>query len=157
MKTINVSPVDVPYRLVNFGIDTLVLNVRYPNPEQLPREVLLPEPLITCLDAWQAAAKEQEAPVATSCRFQNAPLMMYQHGAGKGQWRWLLDCPAFKLYIGRGRLNSIVAQVRFPALALWSCEDPLTHEQDIWPWSSNWGVSIRPVHWWRGMDDAASL
>ena len=56
---------------------------------------------------------------------------MYPHGAGKGQWRWLLTCPSFNLTVSRGRLNGVIAQVRFAAPYLWSHEWP-DHTQDIW-------------------------
>lgn len=132
MKHITESPTDWPYRLVNFGVDTLVLNVRYADESGKPADEVLPEHVIACLNAWQVLAKEQEEPIVTPLVFDGASLQMYPHGAGKGQWRWLLTCPAFNLLVSRGRLNGVIAQVRFSAPFLWSHEWPETHEQDIW-------------------------
>lgn len=129
-------PAESPFQLVNYGVDTLVLNVRYA--DEMGRrcqgeDALLPEPLMACLNAWQAVAREHEHPVATPVVFQGAHMQMYPHGAGKGQWRWLLTCPSLTLMVSRGRLNGVVAQVRFSSSYLWSSEDATTHAQDIWP------------------------
>jgi hypothetical protein len=36
MKQMPFSPADLPYKLVNFGVDTLVLNIRYASPSGQP-------------------------------------------------------------------------------------------------------------------------
>lgn len=132
MKHITQLPDELPYRLVNFGVDTLVLNVRYAdNTGQPAPGVVLPDALIEKLNTWQAMAKEREEPVVTPLVFQDAALQIYPHGAGKGQWRWLLTCPAFNLLVSRGRLNGVIAQVRFSAPFLWSYEQT-NLQQDIW-------------------------
>lgn len=135
MKQITTSPADLPYTLVNYGVDTLVLNVRYADATGKPKkgnDALLPDYLIECLNAWQSLAREREEPVAMSgFTFEGAALLIYPHGAGKGQWRWLITCPSFTLTISRGRLNGVIAQVRFSAPYLWSHEC-LDHRQDIW-------------------------
>lgn len=135
MKYLLSSPADLPYRLVNDGVDTLVLNVRYADPSGVPckgDDALLPDHLIACLTAWQAVAREQDGPVVTPLVFHDAALQIYPHGAGKGQWRWLLTCPSFTLAVSRGRLNGVVAHVRLSSPYLWSSEDTTTHRQDIW-------------------------
>jgi hypothetical protein len=136
MKHITSSPADSPYKLVNYGIDTLVLNVRYADATGKPvkgDDALLPDYLIACLSACQNIAREKDAPVPMSdFSYEHADLMMYPHGAGKGQWRWLIHCPSFALAISRGRLNGVIAQVRFSAQYLWSHEWPENHRQDIW-------------------------
>ncbi len=48
---------------------------------------------------------------------------MHPHGAGKGQWRWLLTSRFLNLSISLGKLNGIVAQVRCSTDFLWECED----------------------------------
>ncbi|HEU5375015.1 MAG TPA: hypothetical protein VFV38_06230 [Ktedonobacteraceae bacterium] len=132
MKQITHTPDELPYHLVNFGVDTLVLNVRYADESGKPADVILPDYLIECLNAWQAIAKEEEEPVSTPLVFAGAAFQMYPHGAGKGMWRWLLTCPSFNLCVGRGKINGVVAQVRFAAPFLWSYELPGQHAQDIW-------------------------
>src|SRR5258707_320927 len=136
MKHITTAPGLSPYKLVNHGIDTLVLNVRYADDTGKPvkgDDALLPDYLIACLSAWQNKAREKDAPIAMSdFTYEHANLMMYPHGAGKGQWRWLIKCPSFALTVSRGRLNGVIAQVRFSAQYLWSHEWPENHTQDIW-------------------------
>lgn len=135
MKLIASAPSDLPYKLVNFGVDTLVVNVRYADPAGKPLKengALLPEHLITILNYWQTKAREEEQPVMLPTVFNDAHLMMYPHGAGKGQWRWLITCPSFTLTISRGKLNGVIAQVRFTSEYLWSHEWADDHTQDIW-------------------------
>ncbi|MGH2507599.1 MAG: hypothetical protein ACRDHZ_09400 [Ktedonobacteraceae bacterium] len=154
MKQITQVPADLPYQLVNFGVDTLVLNVRYADDNMQPVRAELPEHVEERLNAWQTMAKEREEPVAVPLVFHEANLLIYPHGAGKGQWRWLFNCPAFKLYVGRGRLNGVVAQVRLAASYLWSCEDMGTLQQDIWPLivevgdflTTLFGADVRAMH-----------
>ncbi len=105
--------------------------MRYPQPSTFAKDGLLPDPLIACLNAWQAIARE-EKPVVCPLVFEGNHLLIRPHGAGKGQWRWVLNCPSFTLTVSRGRLNGVVAQVRFIAPYLWSSEDE-TYRQDIWP------------------------
>jgi hypothetical protein len=130
MKHITVSPSDSPYKLLNSGVDTLVLNVR---PDKVEGEKYeLPDSLIAQFNEWQALAREEEelVPVPSLC-FNGATLVVYPHGAGRGQWSWIFDCPSFKLYVGRGKLNGVIAQVRFSALYLWSFFDK-NDCQNIW-------------------------
>src|SRR2546421_9069851 len=47
---------------------------------------------------------------------------MYPHGAGRGQWRWLLMSDLINLCVSRGRLNC-VAMVRCSSEYLWSCQN----------------------------------
>jgi hypothetical protein len=55
---------------------------------------------------------------------------MHPHGAGKGQWRWLLTSDLLTVCLSRGRLNGILAQVRLSARLLWSVETA-HHTQDL--------------------------
>jgi hypothetical protein len=110
-------------KLVAFGVDTLVLNVRYADEQFHATNEELPEELAAQLDAWQDSAKREEAPTATSLQYRGVAFVMYPHGAGKGQWRWLLASSLLNLCIGRGRLGGIVAQVRLSSEYLWSCAD----------------------------------
>ncbi len=135
MKHIVSTPSDLPYKLVNYGVDTLVVNVRYADPSGAPLKddgAHLPEHLITVLNYWQEKAREEEKPVLLPISFNDARLQMYPHGAGKGRWRWLLTCPSFTLVISRGKLNGVIAQVRFSSEYLWSHEWADDHTQDIW-------------------------
>ncbi|HEU5376126.1 MAG TPA: hypothetical protein VFV38_11845 [Ktedonobacteraceae bacterium] len=133
MKQITQSLSDLPYRLVNFGIDTLILNVRYADENGAPLHSELVDSQIDQFNEWQARAKEEEQPVPVPLMFNGANLLMHAHGAGKGQWRWLLTNDFLNLCVSRGRLNGIIAQVRLSARLLWSAENAQTHEQDIWP------------------------
>jgi hypothetical protein len=117
------------YRVLLAGVDTLILNVRYADSQgRALKQELVPE-LAEQFDQWQAQAKQEEGLVATPLCFHNETLHIYPHGAGKGQWRWLLTCPAFTLSVGRGRLNGVIAQVRFSSEYLWSSQ--WDDEQDV--------------------------
>jgi len=121
MKQISQSLAELPYTLVNFGVDTLVLNVRYADERGEPVRSELADELIDTLNLWQAQAREQEQPVPVpSLVFRGANLLMHPHGAGKGQWRWLLTSDLLNVCLSRGRLNGILAQVRLSARLLWS-------------------------------------
>ena len=136
MKTLTCNPSDLPYKLVNHGVDTLVVNVRFADGNLQPvLDSKLPDDLIAQFESWKALAQEAEEPVAVPGLkpFRGADLLIYPHGAGKGQWRWLLKCPSVNLCLSRGRFSGLIAQVRFASSYLWSCEDKETHEQDIWP------------------------
>ncbi len=90
-------------QVVLHAVDTLVINVRYADEHGKPTRVLLPVPI-----PWT---------------FQNVSFLIHPHGAGKGQWRWLLTSKLLNLSIGLGKLNGIVAKVRCSSDYLWECED----------------------------------
>lgn len=115
-------------KLVGYGVDTLVLNVRYTDNDGVPVQRELDEGLQVVLDQLQGQARMKEEAVESPWRFLGyAPLFMEPHGGGK-QWRWLLTCPLLKVAVSRGRFNDIIAQVRFASAFLWSqawCGDAL--------------------------------
>jgi hypothetical protein len=111
-------------KLLGCGIDTLVLNVYYNDEHGKPVKKELDEELASQLDEWQARAKEAEEAIASPWSFREARLFIAPHGAGKGQWRWLLTCPLLNVCISRGRLNGIIAQVRLSSEYLWSEDYP---------------------------------
>jgi hypothetical protein len=110
-------------RVVLHGVDTLVINVRYTDEHGKLTRALLDERFIPLLNDWQARAKVEEKPVPIPWVFQNVSFLMHPHGAGKGQWRWLLTSRFLNLALGLGKLNGIIAQVRCSSEYLWSCED----------------------------------
>jgi len=131
-KQTTLSPATLPYLLVNDGIDTLVLNLRYTNNDG-PKKIELPEEIADKLDLWQAQAREEEQPVAIDYIYHGENLFIHPHGAGKGRWRWLLTSSHFNLTVSRGRLDGIVLQVRLSAALLWSTVNQTTHKQNVWP------------------------
>ncbi len=96
------------YQIVNWHIDTLLLNVRGK----------LPDAVAQRLDQLQEAAKEQEQEVATDWQFRGYTLFLRPHG--HRNWRWIVYCGDHYLHIdlGKGRLNGIIAKVRFSSLLL---------------------------------------
>lgn len=54
MKQITQSLADLPYTMVNFGVDTLILNVRYADDQGAPLHSELTEDQIDQLNKWQA-------------------------------------------------------------------------------------------------------
>ena len=106
-------------QLVARGVDTLLLNVYYEDEQCQPVKRDLSPDLVEQLDGWKQGAIEAEEPMIVPWTFEGANLRMYPHGAGRGQWRWLLTCDAINLCISRGRLNC-VAMVRCASEYLWA-------------------------------------
>src|SRR5215472_9674945 len=113
---------EIPAHIVGYGVDTLLLNVRYADMNGKPVKQELDERYVTVLNEWQEKAKVAEESVPIPLAFRGVSFQMHPHGAGKGQWRWLLTSSLLTLTISRGRLNGIVAQVRCSSEYLWSCE-----------------------------------
>ncbi len=109
-------------KLVGRGVDTLLLNVYYLDEQEKPVKHDLSNALVDRLDAWKQAAIEAEGSIVVPWVFEGANLQMYPHGAGRGQWRWLLTSDLINLCISRGRLNC-VAMVRCSSEYLWSCQN----------------------------------
>src|SRR5256714_9937459 len=109
-------------KLVTRGVDTLLLNVYYTDEQGNSLKRDLSSWLVERLDAWKQAAIEVEGPIVVPWVFEGANLSMYPHGAGRGQWRWLLTSDLINLCMSRGRLNC-VAMVRCSSEYLWSCQN----------------------------------
>lgn len=116
--------------VVSAGVDTITINVRYADVAHIPRKTPLDEDVAMQLDLWQEKAQEAEEPIASPWTFEQARLFIAPHGAGKGQWRWLLTSEQMTLCLSRGRFNGIIAQVRLSSDYLWShptLQDALAH------------------------------
>ena len=87
--------------LVGYGVDTLILNVRYCDSKGQPLKQELDEKLAQELDYLQGEARRVETAVATDWVFQNVLLFVEPHGAGK-QWRWLLTSRLLTIAVSRG-------------------------------------------------------
>jgi hypothetical protein len=106
--------------LVGRGVDTLLLNVYYTDSDgKLDKRDLAPF-LVQQLNTWKNQAIAAEKPMVVPWAFQGAHLHMYPHGAGRGQWTWLLTSDLLTLCVSRGRLNCI-GMVRPSSEYLWSC------------------------------------
>jgi hypothetical protein len=108
-------------KIVGRGVDTLVLNVSYADKQLQPIKQELDSDLQEELNSLQGEARINESAVVTVWAFKGFNLYMQPKGS-RGQWRWILTCPLVSLAISRGRLNSIIAQVRLSSEYLWSCE-----------------------------------
>jgi len=106
-------------KLVGYGVDTLVLNVRYADKDFQPVQKELADDLVRELDNLASDARKAEIAVASSWAFKNILLFVEPHGAGR-QWRWLLTSPYLTLVVSRGALSGLIAQVRFSSEYLWS-------------------------------------
>src|SRR6266571_8696282 len=114
--------------LVGYGVDTLIINVRYSDSKGQPVKHELDDRLVQELDYLQGEARRIETAVATDWAFQDVLLFVEPHGAGK-QWRWLLTSRLLNVAVSRGKFNDIIAQVRFSSEFLWSqewCGDALS-------------------------------
>src|SRR5205814_2670462 len=106
-------------RMVNRGVDTLLLNVYYTDQERpIRREI--DSGLASLLDEWKKMAQELGEPFITPWVFNEAALQMQPNGAGHGQWPWMLKTPDITLYLSRGKWNGVGA-VRLSSPYLWSC------------------------------------
>jgi hypothetical protein len=107
-------------QLVGHGVDTLLLNVYYTDADGKPDKRDLASFLVRQLNIWKSQAIAAEEPVVVPWAFQDVHLHMYPHGAGRGQWTWLLTSDLMNLCVSRGRLNCI-GMVRLSSEYLWSC------------------------------------
>lgn len=106
-------------RIVNRGVDTLVINVYYTDRER-PIRRDIDAALALQLDEWKKLAQEQGEPFITPWVFNEASLQMQPNGAGHGQFPWMLKTPDITLYISQGKWNGVAA-VRLSSQYLWSC------------------------------------
>lgn len=105
-------------KLVGYGVDTLVLNVRYSDESFHPLKRELDEDLSNVLDVLQHEARNTEEAVVSPWSFGGYWLFVEPGGAGK-QWRWRLTCRLLTLTVSRGKFNDVIAQVRFSSEYLW--------------------------------------
>ncbi len=72
-------------RVVNRGVDTLLLNVYYTDQEK-PIRRDMDAGLALMLDEWKKTAQDLGEPFVTPWVFNEATLLMQPNGAGQGQW-----------------------------------------------------------------------
>src|SRR5579872_1290357 len=106
-------------RVVNRGVDTLLLNVYYTDQDK-PIKREMDAGLALLLDEWKKTAQDLGEPFVTPWVFNEATLLMQPNGAGQGQWPWMLKTPDMTLYLARGKWNGVGA-VRLSSQYLWSC------------------------------------
>ena len=114
----------VPAKIVNAGVDTLVLNA-FLTDEKRPVKRDIDPLLAAQLEHWKKSAQSLGEPYPSSWMFQDKRLLMQPNGGGHGQWQWMLKSRDITLYISSGKWNSI-ASVRLGADYLWSSPDLLT-------------------------------
>jgi hypothetical protein len=112
------------YQAVNFGVDSLWLNVCYGVGDDLEQITEARRPLeeriAEKLKDYQEMARQNEKPVPTDYEFDGACLLMYGNGGGlKSPWRFILRNHALELKVGTGKRNGIIARVRLLAEYLW--------------------------------------
>jgi hypothetical protein len=108
-----------PYTVVAGGVDKLIVNV----------QGCLRSEIVERLEDWQALAiaerdakhghNREQVAVDTGWQIGGQPLLMLPHGGGKGQWTWLLRCPAVTLELGTSSLNEITCRATLSAPFLW--------------------------------------
>ncbi len=111
-------------KVVNVGVDTLVLNVFYTDERGRPCRRELDMSLRLQLDEWKRAAQEGHDEYPTTLVFNDVVLHMFPNGAGQGQWPWMLKTKDITFYVSGGHWNGI-ASVRFSSQYLWSCRGAL--------------------------------
>ena len=109
-------------KVVNRGVDTLVVNVYHTDETGLSRQKReLEETLHAQLEEYKRAAQAVGEAVATSFVFNGLVMLMQPNGALHGQFPWMLKTKDITLYISTGSWNGIGA-VRFNSDFLWSSE-----------------------------------
>src|SRR5579883_3369510 len=98
------------YQIVNWNMDTWVLNVKGKLPDT---------GIADYLNQMQETARDLEQDVATAWSFCGMTLYIKPHGAGR-QWRWLLYCGDHYLHldVGKGRFNHTMCRVRLSSQLL---------------------------------------
>ena len=106
-------------QLVGYGVDTLILNMRYTDEMYQPLKKELAEEIAYELDELQEAARCNEVAMISPWSFLGVSLFVEPHGAGR-QWRWLLTSPLLTLTVSQGTFNDLIARVRFSSEFLWT-------------------------------------
>jgi hypothetical protein len=91
-------------KIVNAGVDTLVLNAFYTDECGRPCRCELDTSLRMQLEEWKRAAQEAHEEYPTTLVFQEALLHMCPNGTGQGQWPWMLKTHDITLYISGGQM-----------------------------------------------------
>jgi hypothetical protein len=106
-------------KLVGYGVDTLILNMRYTDEKYQPIKREVAEEIAHELDELQETARRHEMAMISPWSFLGVSLFVEPHGAGR-QWRWLLTCRLLTLTVSQGTFNDIIARVRFSSEFLWT-------------------------------------
>src|SRR2546421_439407 len=120
-------------RVVNHGLDTLVVNVYHTDRAGNKTKQELSSVLRGQLEAWKRSAQEVGEAVTTAYVFQGLTLLMQPNGALHGQFPWMLKTRDITLYVSTGSWNGIGA-VRLSSEFLWSSQgvlDAIIHVQVI--------------------------
>jgi len=106
-------------KVVNHGVDTLVVNVYHTDRSGNKTKQELSSALRVQLEDWKRSAQEVGESVTTSYVFNGLTLLMQPNGALHGQFPWMLKTRDITLYVSTGSWNGIGA-VRFNSEFLWS-------------------------------------
>jgi hypothetical protein len=110
-------------QLVNMGLDTIIVNVKYLDDQGKPaKEQVFPFWLEERLQDWQERAREQNKPLPTAMTFNDARLLMLPNGASV--WKYIVKNDSLQLQMVP-RLNvPVLARVTFASPFLWSHASP---------------------------------
>src|SRR6266700_1268531 len=106
-------------KLVGYGVDTLILNMRYTDEKYQPLKREVAEEIAHELDELQETARRHEMAMISPWSFLGVSLFVEPHGAGR-QWRWLLTCRLLTITVSQGTFNDLGARVRFSSVFLWT-------------------------------------
>src|SRR2546421_12331431 len=105
-------------KVVNHGVDTLVVNVYHTDRSGNKTKQELGSALRGQLEDWKRSAQEVGEAVTTAYVFHGLTLLMQPNGALHGQFPWMLKTDDITLYVSTGSWNGIGA-VRFNSHFLW--------------------------------------
>jgi len=120
-------------RIVNRGVDTLIVNVKYLNGTGAPAtHQACPLWLEELLQRWQDTAREAVTPLATSMTFNDARLMMLPNGASV--WKYILRNDSVQVQLVPRLTIPALARVTFSSAYLWSCASPQDAVDAVHAW-----------------------
>ena len=111
-------------RVVNHGLDTLVVNVYHTGGSGNKTKQELGSALRVQLEEWKRSAQEVGESVTTAYQLNGLTLLMQPNGALHGQFPWMLKTRDITLYVSTGSWNGIGA-VRLSSEFLWSSQGVL--------------------------------
>lgn len=105
-------------QVVNVGLDTLKVNVKYLDDDGKPAKVqAFPAHLEEILQGWQEHAREQNKPLPTAMTFDNARLLIRPNGASS--WKYIVTNDSMQLQLAPRLDIPALARVTFYSPYLW--------------------------------------
>ena len=113
------QPSASPCRIVNRNPDTLFVNFKFADENDIPTGAALPDGIIELFNAYQDMARAEHEPIPTEMECNGQTLFIRPHGSDP--WSWLLFCgnQDIKLEMGYGKQTGhVFCRARFSSFLL---------------------------------------